>query len=82
MSIYHASDDEVAAAFAAIAIFLSEADSSDNQQLDEPCQRWNDSVKLVTQQMHPARTPARPHWNTVERLRRAQEGGLYGVVGL
>ena len=62
-----ATDDEVAAALAAIHYVLASETVAD----DQPTQRatWRESGRLLMQDITPARLPA-PAWSNIERLRR------------
>lgn len=73
-------EDEAAAALAAIACFLEE---SDGQLADSPPDlwQWHASASLVSQGLAPVRMPYRPAWNKVERLQRAGRG-VKGITGL
>jgi hypothetical protein len=74
-------DDEVAAALAAVQIYLA-AEYTASEPASLPSrQQWTESAKLVVQGLRPARTATALRWNAVERLRR-NRGGAYGVVGL
>jgi hypothetical protein len=72
------SDDEVAAALAAVQAYLA-TEQVDIQPVAEST-GWQRSAKLSVQGLRPTRTSVPARWNTIERLRRAS--GFYGVVGL
>lgn len=71
------SDDEVAAAFAAVQVLLSEEQSPATVP-DEGDSGWRSSARLAVQKLQPAKTQTVPRWSTIERLRRAI-GGRYDV---
>lgn len=73
-------DEEVAAALAAVSMFL-EAEMGEPVDMDMGDWQWKASRKLVTQGLVEMRSPVRPSWNHVERLRRSGHG-IAGVVGL
>ncbi len=74
-------DDEVAAALAAVQLYLA-VEYTTSQPTDiPPRQQWRESARLVVQGLRPTRTATSLRWNAVERLRR-NRGGDYGVVGL
>jgi hypothetical protein len=72
--------DEVAAAVAAIVSLMVER-GSPQESPPEPPASWHDAAKLVTQGLAPSRTPTRPGWGRIERIRRAGKGGS-GITGL
>ena len=78
MSNIQPTDDEVAAAIAAVQAYLAIEEPS--RQPTAESTGWQRSAKLPVQGLRPARIAAPPRWNTIERLRRAS--GFYGVVGL
>lgn len=75
------SDEEAAAALAAIACLLREEAAVPAAAPAEPPAGWRGAAKLVIQGLTPARPPVAPTWGRVERLRRAGKGGS-GIVGL
>ncbi|MEI7769912.1 MAG: hypothetical protein WCI67_07990 [Chloroflexales bacterium] len=76
------SADEAAAAVAAIVSLMAEAASpQDSDGTSEPVASWHDATKLSTQGIVPSRTPAKPGWGRIERIRRAGKGGS-GITGL
>lgn len=73
-------EDEVAAALAAVACHLAEIGAAAGE--GEPALwQWKASAALVSQDLAPLRMPYRPSWNKVERLRRADRG-VKGITGL
>jgi len=75
------SEDEAAAAIAAIAcIFEQEAATSAQPVAGEGRRGWCDAARLVVQGLSPSRPPVAVRWGRVERLRRAGRGGT-GIVG-
>jgi len=74
-------EEEAAAAIAAITLLLSEEASHVALAPSEPPARWRDSMRLIAQGMSPMRVPVPPRWHTIERLRRAGRGGM-GIVGM
>jgi hypothetical protein len=69
-------DDEVAAALAAVQALLSaEQPGPENAPV---AQGWSNSAKLGVQKLRPAKLQTAPRWHTIERLRRAI-GGRYDV---
>lgn len=70
-------EDEVAAALAAVQALLS-AEQSQPMPVAAVDDGWHNSAKLAVQQVRPARTRIAPRWQTIERLRRAI-GGRYDV---
>jgi hypothetical protein len=72
--------EEAAAAVAAIVSLIA-AGSGSQDDASLPTGRWRDAAKLVSQGLTPSRTPARPGWATIERLRRAGKGGS-GITGM
>jgi hypothetical protein len=72
--------DEVAAAIAAIVSLM--ADTATAQAVtSEPATSWRGTAKLAAQGLVPGRTPTRPGWGSIERIRRAGKGGS-GITGL
>lgn len=71
-------EDEVAAALAAISCYLTEEASQTEQESEW---RWRASGILSIQKMCVIRSPQHPQWGKVERLRRAGRGGP-GIVGM
>jgi hypothetical protein len=71
-------EDEVAAALAAISCYLTEESSQTAQESEW---RWRASDMLSTQKICVIRSPQRPQWGKVERLRRAGRG-CPGIVGM
>jgi hypothetical protein len=72
-------EDEVAAALAAVQWYLEEPD----ERAPAVPVGWRDSARLAVQHLRPARIALRPAWGTIERLRRqASNGGFSGVTGL
>lgn len=69
-------DEEVAAALAAIRLLLHAYDAAE----PAPDDGWRASARLAVQRVAPVRVRVRPAWNNVERLRR--DGGISGVTGL
>ena len=61
-------DDEIAAALAAIQLYL-EAEQHEEVQPDAPVQRWRMASRLAAQGVMAGRGSA-PHWGNAERLRR------------
>jgi hypothetical protein len=72
--------DEVAAAIAAI-MGLMPGGITEQAVADEPATSWHDTAKLVAQGIVPGRTPTKPGWGRIERLRRAGKSGS-GITGL
>jgi hypothetical protein len=72
--------DEVAAAIAAI-VSLTAADGTAPASAREPATSWHSTAKLAAQGLVPGRTPTRPGWGSIERIRRAGKGGS-GITGL
>ncbi len=72
-------EDEVAAALAAVSCYLAE----DSIVEDEAAYdwRWKASAALIIQGLPTTRSPQRPFWGNVERLRRAGRGET-GIIGL
>jgi hypothetical protein len=70
-------DDEVAAALAAVQALLS-AEQSGPQAAPIAPQGWSNSAKLAVQKLRPDKLQTAPRWHTIERLRRAI-GGRYDV---
>lgn len=70
-------DDEAAAALAAIAWFM---------EVDEPEEetgvawQWVASRTLISEGILASRVPVRPTWSRIERIRRSGRGGN-GIVG-
>jgi hypothetical protein len=63
---HDATEDEVAAALAAIQCVLADEVP---EPTATPRSAWRDSGRLLVQDITPARLPA-PSWSTIERLRR------------
>jgi hypothetical protein len=72
--------DEAAAAVAAIVSLMTEGAESPISTPDQET-IWSGTAKLPAQGIVPSRTPARPGWGSIERLRRAGKGGS-GITGL
>lgn len=70
-------DDEAAAALAAIAWFMEE-DAVEEEQ--ESTWQWIASRKLISEGILASRVPIRPGWGRIERIRRAGRGGS-GMTG-
>jgi hypothetical protein len=71
MTTIHPGDadpDEVAAALVAVALLL-EAEQTPDERPAMPWQ-WRASAALLGQRMTGARPAVRPHWGSVERMRR------------
>ncbi len=73
--------DEVAAAIAAIVSVTSIHYSDAQVDTSEEDTSWHSTAKLVSQGIVPGRTPAKPNWGRIERIRRAGKGGS-GITGL
>jgi hypothetical protein len=74
------SEEEAAAAMAAVACLLdAERAQADQTSTDSPA-RWPDAARLIAQGIVPTRLPAALSWGRIERLRRATRGGS-GIVG-
>lgn len=72
-------DEEAAAVLAAISWYLAQQEEqSEKVPYDW---HWSASAALIIQGLRPMRSPLRPAWNSVERLRRAGQGGT-GITGL
>jgi hypothetical protein len=72
-------DEAGAAALAAVAYLLAEADAVEGPTLPVGSAGWRASAKLITQGLAPARVPLAPTWGRIERLRRAgRSGGIGG----
>lgn len=71
-------EEEAAAILAAVAMYSVEEEQPPQQDGDW---RWLASGILVNQGLPLMRSPLRPQWGNVERLRRAGHGGA-GIVGL
>jgi hypothetical protein len=78
MHTYRPTEEEVAAALAAVTSYLSQSAAPDEPH--DGNWGWAASSLLVAQGFQPARLPLRPTWGNVERLRRAGRGGS-GIVG-
>lgn len=64
--------DELAAALAAIALYLADvAPAHITSRLEALQSGWQHSIKLLQQQRRPAHAPIKPQWGTIERLRLA-----------
>ena len=74
-------DDELAAALAAIALILEAERGQTGTAREDSSTGWQNSAKLAIQGLQPART-RRLQWRTVERLRSGTSGGFHGVTGL
>ncbi len=73
-------EDEAAAILSAIAIQLAdEANRQIGPKWDD--WHWSASGAMMTQGLRPVRAIHQPSWSSVERLRRAGQGGM-GIVGL
>ncbi|MEI8307166.1 MAG: hypothetical protein WCF99_08875 [Chloroflexales bacterium] len=72
--------DEVAAAIAAI-VSMTPHDAAVHADTPEQDASWHDTAKLVAQGLVPGRTPTKPGWGRIERIRRAGKGGS-GITGL
>jgi hypothetical protein len=72
--------DEVAAVIAALVGLLAEG-ARPHGSPPEPPSSWHDTAKLVAQGVVPSRTPARPSWGRIERIRRAGKGSS-GITGM
>lgn len=76
-------EDEAAAALAAVSCYLEAeqlAFASGMEQEHRSC-NWQTSKVLTNQGVSLVRTPCRPTWKNIERLRRAGSDGS-GVVGI
>ncbi len=73
------SDDEAAAALAAIAAYLQDQESEQTEPVID--WHWLASTRLIVQGLQPTRSPHRPTWGRIERLRRAGSGSS-GITGL
>lgn len=67
------SDDEIAAALAAVQALLSEEQRAEAVP-DAGDDGWRNSARLAVQHLRPTRTRTAPRWSTIERLRRAVAG--------
>lgn len=70
-------DDEVAAALAAVQALLS-AEQAEATAGAVASSGWSNSAKLAVQRLRPVKTRTAPRWQTIERLRRTI-GGRYDV---
>jgi hypothetical protein len=70
-------DDEAAAALAAIAWFMEEAEATEEQ---DSAWQWIASRKLISEGLLASRVPVKPVWSQIERIRRAGRGGS-GMTG-
>jgi hypothetical protein len=75
----NAHEDEVAAALAAVSLYL-EAEQAGQQQPSAPWQ-WVATRTMMIQGVPVTRIAAPPGWSNIERLRRAGKGGT-GITGL
>ena len=64
----HATEDEMVAAIAAIEMLLAEEASASVIDITNRT-GWRDAARLATAHLAPSRTPIRPSWHTIERLR-------------
>lgn len=71
------SDDEVAAALAAVQALLSQEQLAATASAEHD-DGWRNSARLAVQKLRPVRTQTAPRWSTIERLRRVV-GGQYDV---
>lgn len=71
-------DEEVAAALAAIRVLLDPHDAAGPAPVDG----WRASARLLAQRITPMRVRVRPAWNNIERLRKGGADGISGVTGL
>jgi hypothetical protein len=76
----HPTEDEAAAAIAAVSWYLAE-EAAQTQDTGEAEWRWQASATMVEQSIHPVRAPQKPTWGNIERLRRAGRGDT-GIIGL
>lgn len=74
-------DDEAAAAMAAIAAYLQDQESHQTTPTVDGDWHWSASTRLIAQGLQPIRLPIRPAWGRIERLRRAGSG-TSGIIGL
>lgn len=72
-------EDEVAAALAAVSCYVAESEPLVAQPTE--AWQWSAAATLAVQGVVATRMPLRPGWNTVERLRRAGRG-MKGIIGL
>ncbi len=72
-------EDEAAAVLAAIAAYLQ--DQASHQTTPAIDWHWSASTRLIAQGLQPIRSPLRPTWGCIERLRRAGSGSS-GITGL
>lgn len=70
-------DDEAAAALAAIAWFIEQEEAEAEQ---ESTWQWVASGKLISEGIVASRVPVKPVWGRIERIRRAGRGGS-GMTG-
>jgi hypothetical protein len=73
-------EEEAAAALAAIAQYLAE-EEQEMPAATLPGSHWKTSAVLITQGMSVIRVHHYPTWGNIERLRRASRAGT-GIVGL
>lgn len=76
-------EEEAAAALVAAALYLADEQVALALALEaqQESWRWQASKVLQNQGVAPLRTPARPTWSSIERLRRAR-AGVAGIVGM
>ncbi len=70
-------DDEAAAALAAIAWFIEEEEVEAEHEANW---QWIGSRKLISEGILASRVPLKPAWGRIERIRRAGRGGS-GMTG-
>jgi hypothetical protein len=69
-----ATEDELVAAITAIEMLLAEEATPSVIDITDRT-GWRDAARLATAHLAPRRTPIRPSWHTIERIRR----GGYGI---
>lgn len=74
-------DDEAAAAMAAIAAYLQDQESHQTTPTVDGDWHWSASIRLIAQGLQPTRLPIRPTWGCIERLHRVGSGPR-GIIGL
>ena len=63
-----ATEDELVATIAAIEMMLAEERSASVIDITDRT-GWRDAARLANAHLAPRRTPIRPSWHTIERLR-------------
>lgn len=81
--IYTPDEEAAAAILAAVAAYLADEEQALAAALaaTQASWRWQASRVLIHQRIYPIRTPSRPTWSNIERMR-LDRSGVAGILGM